>query len=135
MDVELEKLATAVIGCGIKVHRQFGPGLLESVYETALHDILGKNGLGVERQRPVDIIYNGQILSKAFRIDLLVEEKLVIEIKSLEHMAPVHAKQLLTYLRLSDLKLGLLMNFGANMFREGIRRVSNNYFGDWRNSE
>ncbi len=86
----------------------------------------------VERQKPIDLIYDGGVIRDSFRIDLLVERRLVIEVKSVDRFAPVHAKQVLTYLRLTELPLGLLMNFGTETFREGLRCVSNNYYGEWK---
>jgi len=103
-----------------------GPGLLESFYEAALAASLRRRGLGVETQRPISVEYEGLILD-GFRVDILVEQTLLIEVKSLERLAPVHGKQLLTYLRLMKQPLGLLMNFGCATFREGIKRVVNNH--------
>ena len=124
---EIDALATIAVDCGFKLHMAFGPGLLESVYEAILADSLVKRGLRVERQKPVDIHYEGTVLREGFRIDLLVENKLIIELKSTERAAPVHKKQLLTYLRLTDLPLGLLMNFGMETFKEGMSRVINRH--------
>jgi GxxExxY protein len=125
--VEIEALATIAVDCGFKVHERLGPGLLESVYEAVLAQSLTRRGLFVERQKPVPIHFDGVILDEGFRADLLVEGKLLIELKSVERTAPVHGKQVLTHLRLMDLPLGLLMNFGAATFREGIKRVVNNH--------
>ena len=124
--MEIERLATIAVDCGFRVHEGLGPGLLESVYEAVLAYSLGRRGLAVERQRSVPIRLEGVILDEGFRADLLVEGKLLIELKSVERTAPVHGKQLLTYLRLMDLPLGLLMSFGAATFKEGIKRVANN---------
>lgn len=93
---------------------------------------LERSGLHVERQKPLDLTFEGGVIGSALKIDLLVESRLIIEVKSIERIAPVHAKQLLTYLRVAEQPLGLLMNFGAATFREGLRRVSNDYFGDWK---
>ncbi len=123
----IEELATIAVDCAFKVHKTFGPGLMESVYEAVLADSLERRGLIVRRQVPVDIEYEGRVLREGFRIDVLVNDILIIELKSFERMAPVHAKQLLTYLRLSNRYLGLLMNFGAELFRDGIKRVVNNH--------
>ena len=131
---DIELLAREAVDCGLQVHKDIGPGLLESVYEIILADALTERGLRVERQKPVNFVYRGQNLGDAFRIDLLIERKLIIELKSVERLLPLHGKQLLTYLRLSELPLGLLMNFGAEVFRDGLKRVSNNYFGDWKSS-
>ena len=122
---EIEKLAKLAIDCGLRVHTELGPGLLESVYETVLAIALSNRGMRVERQKPIPIVFEGIAIPDAFRADVVIEEKLVIEIKSLERLAPVHAKQLLTYIRLMEQPLGLLMNFGCETFREGIKRVVN----------
>jgi len=124
----LEALAKIAVDCGYKLHEGLGPGLLESVYEACLFAGLSERGLRVERQKPIPIRFNGVVLDEGFRIDLLVENMLVIELKSTEAFMPVHGKQVLTYLRLMDLPLGLLMNFGAPTFRQGVRRIANNYF-------
>jgi iron complex transport system substrate-binding protein len=124
---DLEELARTAVDCGFHIHKGLGPGLLESVYEAVLADALTRKGLLVERQKPLPISFEGVQLNEGYRVDLLVEERLIIEIKSLERIVPVHGKQLLTYLRLAQQPLGLLMNFGAETFKEGVRRVANNY--------
>jgi iron complex transport system substrate-binding protein len=124
----VEQLARTAIDCGLKVHQALGPGLLESVYEACLLQSLASRGLKVERQKPVPVRFDGMILNEGFRADLLIEDRLLIELKSTESFAPVHGKQVLTYLRLIDLPLGLLMNFGASTFKEGLRRIANNYY-------
>ncbi len=124
--MEIERLATIAVDCGFRVHEGIGPGLLESVYEAVLAHSLASRGLRVERQKPVPIRLPGIILDEGFRADLLIEGKLLIELKSVERTAPVHGKQVLTYLRLMDLPLGLLINFGAATFKEGVKRVANN---------
>jgi iron complex transport system substrate-binding protein len=111
------------------LHRDLGPGLLETVYETILFESLRRDGIAVVRQMPVAISRDGIVIENAFRFDLLVEDKLLIEIKSTERHAPVHAKQLLTYLRLMKLPLGLLMNFGMATFKDGVQRLANGYHG------
>jgi iron complex transport system substrate-binding protein len=128
--VDIEALATIAVDCGFKVHEGLGPGLLESVYEAVLAQSLAKRGLAVERQKPVPIRFDGLLIDEGFRADLLIEGTLLIELKSVERIAPVHGKQVLTYLRLMDLPLGLLMNFGAATFREGIKRIANNHDAD-----
>jgi GxxExxY protein len=128
MTTDIESLATIAIDCGYKLHESLGPGLLESVYEALLHQSLIKRGLHVERQKPIDIVYDTIVLNEGFRADLLIESKLLIELKSVERFAPVHGKQVLTYLRLMKLPLGLLMNFGAATFKEGIKRIANDYY-------
>jgi GxxExxY protein len=128
LDTDLEKLARTVVDCGFRLHEMLGPGLLESVYEACLEQLLMERGLTVERQRPVPIRFKGILLQEGFRADLIVEGQLLIELKSTETHAPVHAKQVLTYLRLLDLRLGFLMNFGAANFKDGVRRIANNYY-------
>jgi GxxExxY protein len=123
----LESLVTNVIDCGLRIHRHLGPGLLESVYERLLADGLEQQGILVVRQHPVDFCFEGKQFVDGFRADLFVENQLVIEIKSVERLAPVHSRQLLTYLRLMEQPLGLLLNFGGATFKEGIKRVVNNY--------
>lgn len=128
MSEGLERLARIAVDCGFKLHRELGPGLLESVYEACLFRSLAERGLVVERQRIVPIEYDGASFDEGFRVDLLVEDQLLIELKSTERFAPVHAKQVLTYLRLMKLQLGLLMNFGSATFKEGVRRIANDYY-------
>jgi len=122
---DLEDLAKTAVDCGFRIHSEIGPGLLESAYEAFVAAALRELGLEVEAQKAVPVSYRGTAIRDAFRVDLLVERRLVIEVKSLERLAPVHTKQLLTYLRLMELPLGLLMNFGAEMFRNGLSRVIN----------
>ena len=123
----LDTISGAVLDLSIKMHRDLGPGLLESVYETVLAGKLAKLGYSVDRQRPVDIEFEDMRFEAAFRIDLLVNATLLIEIKSVESLNAAHAKQLLTYLRLTKQPLGLLINFGGATLREGFRRLVNNY--------
>ncbi|ASK88002.1 GxxExxY protein [Sphingorhabdus sp. SMR4y] len=124
----LEEIAKISVDCGFHLHRDIGPGLLESVYEVLLFESLKDRGLFVERQKIIPVTFKGRVLDDAFRADLIVEKRLLIELKSTERHSPVHAKQLLTYLRLMDLPLGFLMNFGAATFKEGVKRLANNYF-------
>jgi GxxExxY protein len=124
---DVETLASKVIDTALSVHVDVGPGLLESVYEQLLANRLRLQGLTVDRQLPVGAKIDGLDFPDAFRIDLLVENKLLVEIKSIEKLAPIHAKQTLTYLRLMQLPLGLLINFGGITLKEGIKRVVNNY--------
>jgi iron complex transport system substrate-binding protein len=126
--MEIEQIAREAVDCGYKVHTGLGPGLLESVYEAVLAKLLSERGLFVERQKLIPIVFEGLQFEEGFRADLLVEGKLLIELKSIESLAPVHSKQTLTYLRLLGLPLGLLMNFGAATFKEGIKRIVNNHF-------
>ena len=124
----LEDIAKISVDCGFHLHRNIGPGLLESVYEILLFESLKEKGLSVERQKVIPITFKGRVLEEAFRADLVVENQILIELKSTERYAPVHAKQVITYLRLMDLPLGFLMNFGAATFKEGLKRLANNYF-------
>jgi iron complex transport system substrate-binding protein len=127
---DIEDLAAVAVDCGFHIHKELGPGLLESAYEAILAAALMDRGLAVDRQRPVALNFRGLVLSAGFRADLIVENSLIIEIKSVQRNAPVHAKQLLTYLRLLEQPLGLLMNFGCETFREGVKRVVNGH-GDF----
>jgi GxxExxY protein len=128
LDIEVEQLVTAVLNCGLKLHREIGPGLLESVYEQVLADRLESLGLNVDRQLPVNIVIDGKTYPEAFRFDILVNGLLLIEVKSVERMGPVHVSQTLTYIRLMNLPLGLLLNFGNETFKQGIRRVVNDRY-------
>ncbi len=123
----LEALASAVVDDALRMHRELGPGLLESVYEMILAGKLAQRGIDVARQVPVSIDYDGLHFEAAFRIDLLVGGRLLVEIKSVERLNGAHAKQLLTYLRLTKQPLGLLINFGGETLKEGLRRVVNDY--------
>ena len=127
MTADVEDLARVAIDCGCHIHRDLGPGLLESVYEAVMAASLVRRGLHVERQKPLDIEYDGLVLREGFRVDLMIEHRLIVELKSVERLAPVHGKQLLTYLRLAKQPLGLLMNFGAATFKEGLKRVVNGH--------
>jgi GxxExxY protein len=124
---DLETYASLAVDSGLQIHRELGPGLLESVYEAVLEAKFIRLGIAVQRQKLIDIEYDGMLLRDGFRADLLVGGSLIIEVKSVERFAPVHGKQLLTYLRLTRQPLGLLMNFGAPTFREGLKRVVNNH--------
>ena len=127
MNEQFEKLASAAIDTAMTVHVDVGPGLLESVYETLLATRLQKQGFHVERQVSVKAKIDTIDFPDAFRADIIMEHKLLIELKSLERLAPIHAKQTLTYLRLLGLPLGLLINFGGITLKEGLKRVVNNY--------
>ena len=117
----------AVIDEAMRLHRELGPGLLESVYETILEKMLIKRGLAVERQKRVVFEYAGMTFDDGLRIDLLVEGCVVVELKSVEELAPVHGKQVLTYLKLMKLPVGLLINFGGATLKEGLRRIVNDF--------
>jgi len=121
----VEMLARKAVERGLFVHRELGPGLLESVYEAVIATGLAREGFQVERQKLVPMRFEGITYAESFRIDLLVEGRLVIEVKSTERNLPVYSKQLLTYLRLIEQPVGLLMNFGYPTFREGLKRVVN----------
>ncbi len=119
------EIAKRILDSTFAVHTKLGPGLLESVYEVVLAHELKKGGLNAERQRPMPIIYDGVRFNEAYRTDLLVESKVIVELKSVEAISPLHAKQVLTQLRLSGLKLGLLINFGEAHLKNGIKRLIN----------
>jgi GxxExxY protein len=118
-------IGTICIEAAIELHRDLGPGLLESVYEIVLAHELSQRGLSVKRQVPISISYRGMIFEEAFRADLLVEGKVIVELKSVEQISKAHRKQIQTYLRLTGLKLGYLFNFGAALMKEGIVRAVN----------
>ena len=125
---DLEELARVAVDCGFHLHKNLGPGLLESVYELLMEQALKERGLVVARQVPVPIRYKAVVIENAFRADLIVENRLIIELKSSENHSPVHGKQLLTYLRLMELPLGLLINFGMYAYTDGVKRIANNYY-------
>jgi GxxExxY protein len=119
------ELATIVLDICFKIHREYGPGLYESVYEDIFCFELDKTELNYTRQQAIPLIHEGKRLESGFRADIIVENKLIVEIKSVEALAPVHSKQVLTYLKLSKLKLGLLINFNVDLLKHGIRRLIN----------
>ena len=119
------EIAKIIVDAAFQVHKRLGPGLLESVYEVILAHELKKRGLNVKRQVSVPIVFDEIKFNEGFRADLIVEEKVIVELKSVEKVSNVHKKQLLTYLRLADKKLGLLINFGTALIRDGISRVVN----------
>lgn len=121
----LDDVTGIIVDAAVNLHKALGPGLLESVYELVLARDLERRGLRVERQMPISFEYDGLSFHEAFRVDLLVESQVVVEIKSTERSAAVHAKQLLTYLRLMKLPVGLLINFGAVTLKDGLERVVN----------
>jgi GxxExxY protein len=120
------ELSNKIIGCAIKVHKSLGPGLLESAYEECLFYELIKDGLVVEKQKALPLVYNEIKLECGYRIDLLVEGKVIVEIKSIDSFNDVHLAQVLTYLKLSKCKLGLLINFNVLILKDGIKRIVNN---------
>lgn len=124
------ELSETIIGVAIDIHRKPGPGLLESVYQNILAYELRKRGLRVQTEEPVPLIWDKIQFVMAFRADLIVEDMILIEVKSLEELASVHKRQLLTYLRITDRRLGLLINFGDEVLKDGIRRVINGALPD-----
>ncbi|MHC4601138.1 MAG: GxxExxY protein [Planctomycetota bacterium] len=123
----LNRLSEGVIGAAIEVHRVLGPGLLESAYEHCLAYELVQRGFEVERQKPLPVIYKDTQLDCGYRLDLIVENSVIVEVKSLEQVVPVHKAQLLSYLRLAKSPLGLLINFNVKLLKEGIHRVVNDF--------
>ena len=119
------EIGTIIVDEAVRIHKALGPGLLEIVYEAVLARRLEKRGLIVERQKPVSIEFEGEHFDEGFRADLIVNGSVIIELKSVEKVSPVHKKQLLTYLRLTDLKVGYLLNFGDVLMKDGIRRIIN----------
>ncbi|MBD2440324.1 GxxExxY protein [Nostoc sp. FACHB-110] len=119
------EIAKVIVDAAYKIHTKLGPGLFESVYETVLAYELGSQGFWIARQQAIPVVYEGIRLEEGFRADLIVEDKVIIEIKSLETLHPVHKKQLLTYLRLTNKRLGLLINFGEELIKNGITRLVN----------
>lgn len=119
------EIASIIVDACVKIHKKLGPGLLESVYERILARELSKRGLDVVRQVAVPIVWEDEIFDEGFRADLIVSDRVIIELKSVEQLAKVHKKQLLTYLRLTDKKLGILANFGECLMKDGISRIVN----------
>lgn len=122
---ERNRLSEKIIGCAIKVHRALGPGLLESAYEACLAHELTKAGLQTRRQVPVPIIYDGIKLDAGYQLDLVVEDRIIVELKSVEMLLPIHEAQLITYLKLTGMRLGLLINFNVALLKNGIKRKVN----------
>ena len=125
--LDIDRISADVVDEAIRIHRELGPGLLESVYEAVLGRALERRGYQVARQWPVSIDYDGLHFEAAFRVDLLVEQRLVIEVKAVETLSKVHAKQLLTYLRLLNQPVGLILNFSGATMKDGIRRLVNDH--------
>jgi len=124
---DIDAVSGDVLNLSLRLHRDLGPGLLESVYETVLAGKLAAMGYKVDRQMPIDILFEDMRFGAAFRIDLLVDGRLLVEIKSVERLNAAHAKQLLTYLRLTNQAVGLLINFGGATLKEGVRRIVNDH--------
>ncbi|MCR9172484.1 MAG: GxxExxY protein [bacterium] len=119
------QLAAVVFNCGLKVHRTLGPGLLESVYEECLFYELSKHNLKVKRQVPINVKYDDIELNVKLRADLIINDKLLLELKSVDQFHPIHTAQILTYLKMTNIKLGLLINFNEKLFKSGVRRIIN----------
>jgi GxxExxY protein len=120
--VKFDELSNKVIGCAIRVHRALGPGLLESTYEQCLAREMGLSGISFKLQSPLPVEYRGIKLDCGYRVDMLVEDKLIVELKSVEKTLPIHQAQLLTYMKLANVKVGLLINFNVQRLNEGIKR-------------
>lgn len=127
MDAELDRLTEAVIGAAIAVHRELGPGLLESAYEACLAFELTDRGITVERQKECPVVYRGLTIDCGYRLDLLVEGKVIVELKAVEDLHPVHEAQLISYLKLTGCRVGLLINFHERILKQGLRRLVLNY--------
>jgi GxxExxY protein len=127
IDREQERITEAIIGAAIEVHRQLGPGLLESAYEACLYREITQRGLNVTRQVGLPVEYKGAKVDCGYRLDLVVEGEVVVELKAVESLLPIHNAQLITYLKLSGYPIGLLINFNVTMLRNGLRRLVNNH--------
>ena len=125
--MQIDEISAIVVGEAIAIHRRLGPGLFETVYESMLAGRLEARGLKVARQVPVPLMIDGHQFDAAFRVDIFVDDRLVLEIKAVEQLGKAHAKQLLTYLRILQLPVGLLLNFSGATMKEGIKRIVNNY--------
>ena len=124
---ELDTITEGIIGAAIDVHRELGPGLLESAYEHCLAFELSERGYFVERQKLVPVKYKTVDVDAGFRLDLLVDQQIIVELKAVDSIAPIHRTQLMTYLKLTDLKVGLLMNFNVRILKHGLHRIVNNF--------
>ncbi len=126
MGMTENQISEKIIGCAIQVHRELGPGLLESSYEECLHYELIQSGLLVEKQKPLPLVYKEVKLDCGYRVDLMIERKVIVEVKAVEALNDIHMAQVLTYLKLSKVRLGLLMNFNVMLLKSGIKRIVNN---------
>jgi GxxExxY protein len=124
---DIDQITGEIVDAAYQTHTRLGPGLLESVYEAVLARALVERGLVVERQKSITLEIDGMLFDEGFRADLLVEERVLVELKSIEKLAPIHSKQVLTYLRLLGLSVGLLINFGALRLNDGLHRIVNSY--------
>lgn len=122
-EYSLNSISGAIVDCSIRVHKELGPGLLESVYEVCLMKELIAQGLKVRRQVALPVYYKGENIGIDFKIDLLVEEEVIVELKAVENLLPIHEAQLITYLKLSEMHLGLLINFNVKLLKDGIKRM------------
>jgi GxxExxY protein len=120
-----DMIGEAIVDCAVRLHQALGPGLLENVYEVLLAEELAKRNFHAERQVPVPILYGGRRLDEGFRADLIIDRRVIVELKSVESVHPVHKKQVLTYLKLTGLRLGYLLNFGEALMKDGIKRIIN----------
>jgi GxxExxY protein len=123
--MDINELSSKIIGAAIEVHKKLGPGLLESVYEECVCHELSLRGISFERQKPLPVVYKGKKLDCGYRLDIVIEKAIIVEMKSCEKIEPIHRAQLLTYLKLSGLNLGLLLNFNTPVMRDGIVRIVN----------
>ncbi len=122
---KINNLTQQIIDAGLEVHRHLGPGLLESIYEDCLASELQERGLAYERQKPVPLLYKGRVVAEPMRLDLIVENRVIVELKAVEKILPIHQAQLLTYLKLAECSVGLLLNFHCVLFKDGIKRMVN----------
>jgi GxxExxY protein len=127
MQKDVNHITGQILDAGIKVHNDLGPGLFESIYEQVLSYELNKRGFCIQKQKTIPVMYDGQKMEDGFRADLVVENLVIIEIKSVENLLPVHFKQLYTYLKLSDISNGILINFNISLLKDGFHRLFNNY--------
>ena len=125
--ISIDAIAADIVDSALKIHRQLGPGLLESAYEACLEHELTKRGYSVERQKPQPVHYDGIVIDTGYRIDLLVNDLIIIELKAVAELAPIHNAQLMTYLKLSAKSLGFLINFNVPLIKNGIRRIANQF--------
>jgi GxxExxY protein len=131
---DINQITGEIVDAAFKLHSRLGPGLMESAYRLALAADLGRRGLAVEQERQISFNYDGMLIPNAFRVDPMVDGRVVVELKSVEKLAPIHAKQVLTYLNLLDLPVGLLINFGAMRLKDGIHRIINDRASHAHNS-
>jgi len=124
---EFDEITDAIIGSAIKVHQSLGPGLLESTYEACMAFELIECGLSVERQKPLPVVYRAVMLDCGYRIDMLVQRAVIVEFKAVERLLPIHEAQILSYLKLSGCKAGLLINFNVRMLKDGVKRIVNSF--------